>query len=89
MHDHGYAVQSAARCLRMSVCRWTHRGGLHGLSGPPLWRLTYTYTYTYTYPLHNHNHMHMQLIQLRCEVCGGRGLVPSAGAGKDKYLRKW
>ncbi|KAG2454770.1 hypothetical protein HYH02_000605 [Chlamydomonas schloesseri] len=28
------------------------------------------------------------LIQLRCEVCGGRGLVPSAGAGKDKYLRK-
>ncbi|KAG2440008.1 hypothetical protein HXX76_004125 [Chlamydomonas incerta] len=28
------------------------------------------------------------LIQLRCEVCGGRGLVPSAGAGKDRYLRK-
>ncbi|PNW84472.1 hypothetical protein CHLRE_03g145567v5 [Chlamydomonas reinhardtii] len=28
------------------------------------------------------------LIQLRCEVCGGRGLVPSGGAGKDKYLRK-
>ncbi|KXZ46869.1 hypothetical protein GPECTOR_40g603 [Gonium pectorale] len=26
------------------------------------------------------------IIQLRCEVCGGRGLVPSAGPGK--YLRK-
>lgn len=31
---------------------------------------------------------HAQIIQLRCEVCGGRGLVPSAGAGRDKYLRK-
>lgn len=29
-----------------------------------------------------------QIIQQRCEVCGGRGLVPSAGAGRDKYLRK-
>lgn len=33
--------------------------------------------------------LRLQLIQLRCEVCGGRGLVPSGGAGKDKYLRKW
>ncbi|GIL58802.1 hypothetical protein Vafri_13793 [Volvox africanus] len=28
------------------------------------------------------------IIQLRCEQCGGRGLVPSAGPGRDKYLRK-
>ncbi|GFR42086.1 hypothetical protein Agub_g2928 [Astrephomene gubernaculifera] len=28
------------------------------------------------------------LIQRRCEVCGGRGLVASSGAGSDKYLRK-
>ncbi|KAG2495284.1 hypothetical protein HYH03_006557 [Edaphochlamys debaryana] len=28
------------------------------------------------------------LIQLRCEECGGRGLAPSSGPGRDKYLRK-
>ncbi|GLC37421.1 hypothetical protein PLESTB_001589200 [Pleodorina starrii] len=28
------------------------------------------------------------IIQLRCEQCGGRGLVPSSGPGRDKYLRK-
>ncbi|EFJ45505.1 hypothetical protein VOLCADRAFT_94233 [Volvox carteri f. nagariensis] len=29
-----------------------------------------------------------RIIQLRCEQCGGRGLVASSGPGRDRYLRK-